>query len=257
MRTFPLSSAPRIRDAVRHELRRRRATVVARQELPASLVRITLGGEDLEGFASLGPEDHVKLFFTGPDGVVGRDYTPSEFRPLGSSSGPELDVDFVVHGTDGPATAWASSAVEGDEIEFGGPRGSRLAPTGYRNALLIADPSGLPALRRWIRAFDGEPTTRAILFGGATADYLDEFEAAAALVQVLDAGHDLLRTVEAQDVDEDTFVWAAGEATALVPVRRHLKALGLPKPALSLHGYWKRGEAGLDHHAPLDPSDPD
>ncbi len=64
--------------------------------------------------------------------------------------------------------------------------------------------------------------------------------------------------LRAQDVDADTFVWAAGEATALIPVRRWLKAeAGLPKENLSLHGYWKRGEAGLDHHAPLDPADPD
>ena len=257
MRTFPLSSAPRIREVVRHELRRRSVTVVGRQELPGSMVRITLGGGDLDGFASLGPEDHVKLFFEGPDGVVGRDYTPSEFRPLGASSGPELDVDFVVHGTDGPASAWASGAIEGDGIDFGGPRGSRLAPTGFRNALLIADPAGLPALRRWVRAFAGEPPTRAILFGGASADYLDETERSAVLLQVLEDGHDLLETVRAQDVDRDTFVWAAGEAAALVPVRRHLKEQELPKENRSLHGYWRRGEAGLDHHAPLDPTDPD
>ncbi|MGT2424672.1 siderophore-interacting protein [Amnibacterium kyonggiense] len=257
MRTFPLSTSPRVREVVRHELRRRRATVIGRQDLPASIVRITLGGDDLADFVSLGPEDHLKLFFEGPDGVVGRDYTPSEFRPLGASSGPELDVDFVVHGTDGPATAWASRALEGDELDLGGPRGSRLAPTGFRNALLVADPAGLPALRRWIRAFDGEPTTRAILFGGAEDAYLDETERSAALLQVVGEEHDLLETVRAQDVDGDTFVWAAGEATALVPVRRHLKELGLPKENRSLHGYWRRGEAGLDHHAPLDPSDPD
>jgi NADPH-dependent ferric siderophore reductase len=257
MRTFPLSSTPRTREVVRHDLRRRSATVVGRQEVPGSLVRITLGGDDLEGFTSLGPEDHVKLFFAGPDGTVGRDYTPSEFRPLGASSGPELDIDFVVHGTDGPATAWASAAMEGDELGFGGPRGSRLAPIGFRNALLIADPAGMPALRRWVRAFAGEPPTRAILFGGASPDYLDEIERSSVLVQVLDDGHDLLETVQAQDVDLDTFVWAAGEASALVPVRRHLKAQGLPQENRSLHGYWKRGEAGLDHHAPLDPSDPD
>ena len=257
MRTFPLSSTARTREVVRHELRRRRAAVVARLELPGSLVRITLGGEDLEGFTSLGPEDHVKLFFAGSEGVVGRDYTPSEFRALGASSGPELDIDFVVHGTDGPATAWASAAVDGDELEFGGPRGSRLAPTGFRNALLIADPAGLPALRRWVRAFAGDPITHVVLFGGAEAEFLDETERATVLLQVVEPGQDLLATVEAQDVDGDTFVWAAGEATALVPVRRHLKALGLPKENRSLHGYWKRGEAGLDHHAPLDPSDPD
>jgi NADPH-dependent ferric siderophore reductase len=257
MRTFPLSTIPRTREVVRHELRRRHATVVGRLELPGSLVRITLGGDDLEGFTSVGPEDHVKLLFPGPDGVVGRDYTPSEFRALGASSGPELDVDFVVHGTDGPATAWASAAVEGDEIDLGGPRGSRLAPIGFRTVLLIADPSGLPALRRWVRALAGEPITRAVLFGGAEAEFLDETERSSVLLQVLEDGDDLLATVEAQDVDGDTFVWAAGEAATLVPVRRYLKARGLPKENLSLHGYWKRGEAGLDHHAPLDPADPD
>ena len=87
MRTFPLSSTARTREVVRHELRRRRATVVGRVELPGSLVRITLGGEELDGFTSLGPEDHVKLLFPSADGVVGRDYTPSEFRALGASSG--------------------------------------------------------------------------------------------------------------------------------------------------------------------------
>ena len=256
MRTFPVSSS-RSRDAVRHELKRRRVTVLGTQRLPGSLVRVTLVGEDLVGFTSLGPEDHVKVFFELDGGVAARDYTPSEFRPIGPTSGPELDIDFVVHGTEGPASAWAASAAPGVELQFGGPRGSRLAPGGFRNILLIADPAGLPALRRWIRASAGETPTRALLFGGASADYLDEVETTDALVEVLDADHDLLHVVAAQDVDADTFVWAAGEASALVPVRRHLKSFGLPKENLSLHGYWKRGDAGFDHHAPLDPSDPD
>ena len=35
------------------------------------------------------------------------------------------------------------------------------------------------------------------------------------------------------------------------------RELGLPKEQVDAHGYWKKGEANLDHHAPLDPSDPD
>lgn len=259
MHTFPLStSAPRARDAVRHEVRRRRLRVLERGDAGGGLVRLTLGGDDLAGFTSLGPEDHVKLFVPGPDGLVGRDYTPSEFRPIGASSGPELDLDVVVHaGAGGPASDWAAGARPGDEVEVGGPRGSRLAPTGFRGALLIADPSGLPALRRWIRALAGETPMRALLFGGATADYLDEAEALAATPQVVGPDHELLEVVRSQDVDADVFVWAAGEASAIVPVRRHLKELGLPKENRSLHGYWKRGDAGFDHHAPLDPADPE
>jgi NADPH-dependent ferric siderophore reductase len=257
MSTFPLA-AGRVREAVRHELVRRTGTVVARTELPGGLVRITVGGPELTGFVSLGPADHVKVFLPTPDGVVGRDYTPSEFRPIGATSGPELDLDFVVHGTDGPASAWATTAAEGDAIAFGGPRGSRLAPTGFRNALLVGDPSALPAVRRWIRAYGGALPVHAVLFGGAEAEgYLDEAELAASTPQVVGPEHDLVEVIASQDVDADTFVFAAGEATALVGVRRSLKAAGLPKENLSLHGYWKRGDAGFDHHAPLDPSDPD
>jgi NADPH-dependent ferric siderophore reductase len=50
----------------------------------------------------------------------------------------------------------------------------------------------------------------------------------------------------------------AGEATMLAPLRRYLRReLGLPAEQVSASGYWKRGIVNLDHHAPLDPSDPD
>lgn len=282
MSTFPLSSSPRLRDLVRHEgARRRQLVVLERTRLTDTLVRFTFGG-DLEGFTSLGPEDHVKAFFPGPDGTVpresvshesvshetvsheitvARDYTPSEFRPLGASSGPELDIDVVVHGLAGPATAWASRAVSGDALEIAGPRGSRLAPTGFTNALLLADPAGMPALRRWIRAFAGVLPVHAVLFGDdrRLVDHLDAEERLASTPQLaLSGDYDLLDVVRSQDVTADTFVWAAGEAGALIPVRRLLtQEVGLPKANLSLHGYWKAGVAGLDHHAPLDPADPD
>src|SRR5207245_1572911 len=89
--------------------------------------------------------------------------------------------------------------------------------------------------------------------------YLDDAEALAATPQYAPTReYDLLGVIRTQDVTADTFVWAAGEATALVPVRRHLKQeAGLPKEHLSLHGYWKAGVAGLDHHALLDADDPD
>ncbi|WP_375399606.1 siderophore-interacting protein [uncultured Amnibacterium sp.] len=262
MSTFPISTGePRTRDTVRHEVRRRSLTVQSRTRLTDSLVRFTLVGDDLAGFTSFGPEDHVKVVFDSADGPVGRDYTPSEFRPLGRSSGPELDLDFVVHGTAGSATAWATAAQPGATLQVGGPRGSRLAPAGFRNVILLADASGMPALRRWVRAYAGVTPVHAVLFGddATLLDHLDEAEALAATPQVALTGRfDLLEVVRAQDITADTFVWAAGEAGDLIPVRRWLKGeAGLPAGNLSLHGYWKRGTAGLDHHAPLDPADPD
>lgn len=261
MGTFPLSPGePRTREAVRHEsARRRRLTVLERTPITDSLVRVTFGG-DLAGFVSLGPADHLKAVFPTEDGPAVRDYTPSEYRPIGASSGPELDIDFVLHGDGGPASAWAGRAARGDELEIAGPRASRLAPAGFQNVLLIADGSGIPALRRWIRAYAGATPVHAVLFGEEDlVPYLADVEALAATPQPAPTGRfDLLEVIRSQNVTADTFVWAAGEATALVPVRRWLKGeAGLSKQNLSLHGYWKRGVVGLDHHAPLDPADPD
>jgi NADPH-dependent ferric siderophore reductase len=53
-------------------------------------------------------------------------------------------------------------------------------------------------------------------------------------------------------------VWAAGEATGLIPVRRALRRQReLGKDRAKVDGYWRRGVAGLDHNAPLDPENPD
>jgi hypothetical protein len=38
----------------------------------------------------------------------------------------------------------------------------------------------------------------------------------------------------------------------MVTVREAARALGVAKDDLEVDGYWKRGIAGRDHHAPLD-----
>ncbi|HEY8589526.1 MAG TPA: siderophore-interacting protein, partial [Naasia sp.] len=137
------------REVVRHEPVRRDLRVVRSEELTSTMVRITVGGESLARFSSVGPEDHVKLFFPAPVGErIARDYTPLAFSP----DRLELDIDVVLHGDSGPATRWAGAARPGDPIVVGGPRGSRRAPAGARKYVLLADESALPAMSRWIRA---------------------------------------------------------------------------------------------------------
>lgn len=246
------------RQVVRHELKARTLDVVGVRAVAGPLVRVTLGGSDLDDFAAPGPGDHVKVLL--PEGVR-RDYTPAAFRPDGAH-GPELDLDFVVHGDEGPASAWASRAQPGDTLTVGGPRGSRLAPAAVGHAVLVADESALPAARRWLEAFDGVPVTAlffvsdpasaAYLDGESTGDADIHWFSGADREQRVDEG---LRGIAYGD---DTFVALAGEANALIPWRRYLRReLGLPTSQVVADGYWKRGEADRDHHAPLDPSDPD
>ncbi|MDJ0350787.1 siderophore-interacting protein [Cryobacterium sp. PH29-G1] len=222
--------------------------------------------------------------------TAARDFTPREYRPAADGSGGELDIDFVLHADAAPATGWASRAAIGDTIEIGGPRGSRLVPAGIRSALLIADATALPATARWLQALPAEVAVTVVIAGGdvasgnvAIADlvaYLADGlpadapgdeptdkpgdwaadlhrEHPATSIHVVD-DHALLDTVRAQAIDDGTFVWAAGEARLLIAVRRHLRSeRGLGRDQAQLSGYWKRGIDNLDHHAPLDPLDPE
>lgn len=52
---------------VRHEARRRLLEVVGVRHVTPRLVRITLGGERLAGFTSLGFDDHVKVIIPRDD----------------------------------------------------------------------------------------------------------------------------------------------------------------------------------------------
>jgi NADPH-dependent ferric siderophore reductase len=140
---------PRTMRRVRHEGARRRVLTVARVErLTPTMIRVAFGG-DLEGFVSLGFDDHVKLFFpvgTDADGTpqsVGRDYTPRRY----DAAKTELEIDFAIHDA-GPATRWAGQAAPGQTLEAGGPRGSQIVSDAFDGHLLIADDTGLPAISR-------------------------------------------------------------------------------------------------------------
>jgi NADPH-dependent ferric siderophore reductase len=98
--------------------------------------------------------------------------------------------------------------------------------------------------------------------GEWVAEYLGEVPGIDIRVHIVApdaAGETTLAVLEhLSPIGEGTFVWAAGEASALVPVRRHLRrARGLAATQAQLSGYWRRGTVAFDHHAPIDPFDPD
>jgi NADPH-dependent ferric siderophore reductase len=148
-------------------VRFRELEVIRTQPLGPHLMRVTLGGPDLEGFRTLGPDDHVKLCFPspatgelvvprpGPGGLTWpeghekpplRDYTPRKFDPVRG----ELDIDFVMHG-DGPAASWARHCQAGHRLGVGGPRGSMtLVPDAFDGFVLLGDMTALPAIFRRI-----------------------------------------------------------------------------------------------------------
>lgn len=105
--------------------------------------RITLGGEALQGFPSDQESAYIKLQV--PDNnneTVTRTYTVRNFRQEIN----ELDIDFVVHGLNGPASAWATEVKTGDEILLAGPGGKKLLDFSADWFLLAGDMTALPAI---------------------------------------------------------------------------------------------------------------
>ncbi|MCA5891758.1 siderophore-interacting protein [Isoptericola sp. NEAU-Y5] len=279
------------RSRTRFDLVPRRVRVHAVTELTGSMRRTTFRDVDgadpgaptsLAALRAPGPEDHVKVFLpdpatgelhaptTAPDGglqrptgvvSISRDYTVRATRTVDGVA--ELDVDWVLHGDEGPASAWAARAAVGDEVVLAGPRGSVGVPDGVARLTLVGDETGLPALARWVRSTGPQvPVTAVVEIGDDVDEEFVEAELGRAEVEILyrtDGPGQLETAVRSLGGLEDgEFLVALGEAGELVPVRRYLRReLGLPAERLSLAGYWRRGTVNLDHHLPLDPSDPD
>ena len=242
-------------------------------QLTPGFVRITLEGDELDDFTSVGPADHVKLAFAegsadaevhsgAETAAVLRDYTPRLFRPGTLDSPPQLDVDFYNHVGGGPATHWARSATVGSVLTVRGPRASRMEPSDVSRVILVADESALPAFARWIELLPDAVEILGLveLDNESDAAYLDPAHVNRARVVWLDKTRvSLERSLRSLGtIGDDTYVWAAGEATTLVPLRRYLRReLSLPASRVKVDGYWKRGEAGRNHHLPIDPADPE
>ncbi|MER6914518.1 siderophore-interacting protein [Streptomyces sp. NPDC000594] len=246
-----------------------RATVSRVRPLTDTMVRITLTGGDLPGFVSTGVGDeYVRLFFphgpdrrelslpvatdTGWETPEGRPTAPMRTYTIRAArpESAEIDIDFVLH-DHGVAGGWAAAARPGDPLGLNDPTGLYARPEGVTRQILVSDLTGLPALARILENTPDSLTTRAIVEvpdersvqplpahprtrvtwahggNGRTPSRLADLVTAA-----LPPGTDLT----------DTYVWVAGETTALRSVRKHLRrTLELPTDRFKVVGYWAPG----------------
>ncbi|MER6396665.1 siderophore-interacting protein [Kitasatospora sp. NPDC001603] len=264
------TAPPRMR-IVRHPLKYRLLEVRRVTRVTPGTVRVTFGGPELEGFCEQAPTDHVKLCFAedgaalpvapvvendtwmdAPVEPITRDYTVRHYR----RAEQELDIDMVLHGT-GVGSSWAEAAEPGMRLGVLGPRGSEEIPFVHDWYLLAAEETAIPALGRWLEMLPAG--VKVIAFAEVPGpEHEQVFETATdATVTWLHRGDapagstDLLeRAVRAAQLPPGLgFAWVAGEANALKPIRRHLRAeRGLDRHQVDVDGYWKRGVANHDHH---------
>ena len=237
---------------VNHEIRQRRLQVLRVTDLTPRMRRITLKGAELEGFTSLGSDDHIKLLFAetaeqqqaidarnmGRDGGARptmREYTPRRIDLVNH----ELDIDFVLHG-DGPASTWAAQAAPGQTLNIAGPRASMVVPDIFDSYLLIGDETAIPAIGRRLEEL---PAGRRVL---AVIQIEDEQERqplpSKAEVEVIwvKRDEDLLALVQGLNLPEGKlYSWVALEKSLTRQTKALLLEKGVPEDALKAAAYWR------------------
>ena len=232
---------------VRHELKRRALDVARVERLCDGFVAVTFAGEALQDFVSASFDDHVKFILgDGTDAPVMRDYTPRRF----DQAVRELTIEFALHGA-GAASDWARQARAGQRVTIGGPRGSLIIPIDYDWHLLAGDATALPAMRRRLEELPAGAL--AIVIALADPDERLPFSTQAHLhLQWVDSAQELQAAVARLQLPPgEGFAWAAGEASEMAALRRVLREdKGLPKEAMRVAAYWKRGASA--HHENLE-----
>jgi NADPH-dependent ferric siderophore reductase len=209
--------------------------------LTPSMVRVIVSGPDLEGFGAGEFTDHyVKCRFADKT----RSYTVRDW----DGERLRLTLDFVVHGDEGVAGAWAAQAKPGDHLEITGPGGAYAPSPEAGWHLMVGDDAALPAIAASLpRVAAGVPVFAVIEVDGP--DHQQPLESPGDLQvtwihRTRGPGEDpslLLDAVRALSLpDGQGQAFVHGEASTVRLVRRHLVLdRGLSTEALSASGYWK------------------
>jgi len=240
-------------ERVRHETKRRWVAVKGVRNVTSKMIRITFTGSSLDGFASLGYDDHVKIFVrndmsdatgSAQGEMVGRDYTPRRYDPASC----ELEIDFAIHEA-GPATNWARGAKVGDMVEIGGPRGSFVVSDDFDWYLFVGDDTALPAIGR--RLSELRTGVRAIVITEVSDRSEEQIFDSKALIEThwvhrIPGPENSSMLVDVvnqfQLPSGDGYVWIACESQIAKLLRRIVTdKKGHPKAWVKAAGYWQRG----------------
>jgi NADPH-dependent ferric siderophore reductase len=175
-----------------------------------------------------------------------RNYTVRAFRPESN----EIDIEFVAHGDDSPASYWAGHAQPGDEVGLLSEGKQYLPPEDAAWQLLVADESGVPAILSIIEQAPAELRAEVYLEVPSTADIRPVSHGSGITVRWLPRdipGRLALETVSAVTLpDGDSYSFIIGESGLATGLRRHLVSeRGFAKPGVTFVGYWKHGRASL------------
>lgn len=227
--------------------------------LSENMKRIQLTGDDLADFPMGCEGGYIKLLFPQAcETQIGdgskprmRSYTVRAFDKTQLT----LDLDFVAHGDNGPASTWALSARVGDEISMIGPGVVKLPDMTSDWFFLVGDMTALPALSVIV---EGLPKTAkgylvVELLSDQDKPQLD-LPKGMQLEYVINPNQETPSSLLADKVmslpwfGEGGFVWSACEMSSMKQLRHYfLKEKMLSRDLIYISSYWKMGVSDEGH----------
>ncbi|MFF0815825.1 siderophore-interacting protein [Rhodococcus sp. NPDC003318] len=259
------------------------ARVLGSKQISPHFVRVTIGGQDLNSYTPLGFDQWFRLFLREPgqselrlptttsklwyaqylamskaSRPVIRNYTVRSYRPATDArygDTPEIDIDFVCHGSGddaGPASTWAQSATPGEEVALLDEGLIHNPAPEARRLLLAGDESALPAIAGILRSSPDDACGEVFLEIPQSDDAQELRVPDGMTVHWLPRAdpHDRPGTLALEAVrsaklaDLPDYAFVAGEQALAAGVRRNLvNDRGMPKPEVAFTGFWRFGHA--------------
>ncbi|WP_111497235.1 MULTISPECIES: siderophore-interacting protein [Marinobacter] len=229
----------------------RELEVIRTTPVTPHMLRVTLGGDNMAQFPTDQASAYIKLVFPRGEGQrpMMRTYTIRHQRA------DEIDVDFMVHDTEGPASSWAQAAQPGDRILIGGPGARKLVDPEADWFLLAGDMTALPAMSVNLELMPADARGYAVIEVVDEADiqeldHPENVELHWVVNPTPDAdGQTLLNRVrQLAWLDGEPSVWAACEFTSMRNLRKHFKQeKEVGRRSLYVSSYWKIGVSEDEH----------
>lgn len=237
----------------------RAVEVIRTEPLTPRLMRVVVGGPELEGFEPPEPASSVRIVVAWPgEEFELPEWTGNEFlladgrRPALRTFTPvafdadalELTLDIVRH-PGGAISTWVETAEPGDPVGVSGPGRSEVIDPDAARAIVVGDETAIPAIRQLIETTPPSVDLEITIETNTADAELPLPERAGCTVTWIVLGPDdapgsaLLPPVEAADLGPDDRVWAAGEAAGVQRIRMHLRNRDVPRSHATVRGYWK------------------
>ena len=213
--------------------------------LSPSMIRIVLGGDGLDGFTVTDYTDqYVNAYFIPENASYSPPFELEEVRSLGDDQRPRprrftvrkwdsdrgrLTIDFVTHGDQGYAGAWAQKAQIGDRLQFKGPNG------GYKPDMKA---ESIPETKTCLVFLLVDGPENRIKF---TSSHLHQIKWVYRSA-VLDPDLALLEAIKSQEFPAGEFdIFIHGEASEVRNIRKYfISEYEINIESASISPYWRR-----------------